>query len=521
LGVRSHEPREDPRPLRRGPAVGSAVLLAILVLAGLLANGRPIGSGPLPFLAFAFDATGGALVGKLVASIACAAAALFFFLAVGQRRPLDDARTAALLFAFGTTVWAAAQSFSRTPFSTALVAAAVWLLVRAEDDPAGAPRAALPLALAAALQPADLALALVLALFSVIRRPRQAGLWALWAAPGVAVAVGAAMTDAAWPGLHFDAAWAPRLAALWVSPATGLLVFAPVVIVALVGLATALRRGEAALAAACAAAVLAHGLLIAARPLLGETWGPRDWTDAMPLGLLFLPEGLDRLRSAGTVLALLSVAVQALGAFTYDGRWDRRFAATPDQRMAVAWDAPQSPIPFALGERLWISALPQVREGRVRVAEHRIVLRAPEGARISASPSRLVVEGADPTFGNAHLQGGARVQGDRIRLESAGDAVFLRVRPESRVRRLELRINGRGQGTLVVEEASFWNPEPRVRVRAVSGDFRWTLPYLFAESGGSDLRVSLRSGSAEVSSIRLVPPTEPDNVLRLQGTPEP
>jgi hypothetical protein len=518
VGVRSHEAHEDPRPLRRGPALGSAVLLAILVLAGLLANGRPIGSGTPPSLAFAFDATGGALVGKLVASIACAAAAMFFFLAVGQRRPLDDARTAALLFAFGTTVWAAAQSFSRTPFSTALVAVAVWLLVRGEDDPAWAPRAALPLALAAALRPADLALALVLALFALIRRPRQAGLWALWSAPGIALAVGAAMTDASWPALHFDAAWANRLAALWGSPAAGLLVFAPVVIVALVGLASALRSEEVGLAAACAAAVLAHGLLIAARPLFGETWGPRDWTDAMPLCLLFLPEGLDRLRSAGTVLALLSVAVQALGAFTYDGRWERRFAATPDQRMAVAWDAPKSPIPFALGERVWITALPQVHEGRVRIAEHRIVLRAPEGARISASLSRLVVEGADPTFGNVHLQAGARVEGDRIRLESAGDAVFLRVRQESRARRLELRINGRGQGTLVVEEASFWSPEPRVRVRTITGDFRWMLPYHYPESGGGDLRVSLRSGSAEVSSIRLVPPTEPDNVIRLQGT---
>ena len=518
MGVRSHEAREEPRPLRRGPSVGSAVLLAGLVLAGLLANGRPIGSGAPSSLAFEFDATGGALVGKLVASLACAAAALFFFLAVGQRRPVDDARTAAVLFAFGTTVWAAAQSFSAIPFATALVAVAAWFLVRAEDDPAWAPRAALPLALAAAFQPADMALALVLGLFAVIRRPRQAGLWALWAAPGVAV--GVAMTDASWPGLHFDAAWAPRVAALWMSPAAGLLAFAPVVVVALVGLASALRREEAALAAACATAVLAHGLVIAARPLLAGTWGPRDWTDAMPLCLLFLPDGLDRLRSAGTVLAVASVAVQALGAFTYDGRWDRLFAATPEKRVAGLWDAPQSPIPFALGERVGIVALPQVHEGRVRVAEPRIVLRAPEGARMSARLSRLAVEGADPTFGNVHLLSGARAEGDRIHLE-AGDGVFLRVRPESRARRLELRINGRGQGTFVVEEASFWSPEPRVRSRAITGDFRWTLPYHYPESGGSDLRVSLRSGSADISSIRLVPPTEPDNVIRLQGTPEP
>jgi hypothetical protein len=519
LGVRSHEAREDPRPVRRGPSAAATALLAVLVLAGLLANGRPIGVGTASPLAFAFDATGGALVGKFAASLACAAAALFVFLAVGRLRPLDEARTAALLFAFGTTVWASAQSFAPTPFSTALVAAAVFLLVLAEDDPAQGPRAALPLALAAALNPADLALALVLALFALVRRPRQVGLWALWSAPGVALILGAAMADASWPALHFDASWAPRLAALLVSPATGLLVFAPVVFVALVGLARALRGADVPLAAGCAAAFLAHGLVAAARPLVGGTWGPRDWTDAMPLALLFLPEGLDVLKGVGSALALLAVAIQALGAFTYDGRWDRLFAATPEKRMTALWDAPSSPIPFALGERVLIVALPQVHEGRIRVAEHRIVLRAPEGSRISANASRLLVEGADPTFGNVHLQGGARVQGERIRLDSVGDAVFFRVRPESRARHLEIRIAGRGSGTLVAEEASFWNPTPRVRTRAIAGDFRWTLPYHYPESGGGDLRVSLRSGNTELFSIRLVPPTEPENVIRLSGSP--
>ena len=520
MGVRTYEAREDPRPLRRGPSVGAAALLALLVLAGLLANGRPIGGGGPSTLAFAFDATGGALVGKLVSSIGCAAAAAFLFLAIGRRRPLDDARTAALLFSFGTTVWAAAQSFSRTPFSTALVAAAVFLLVLAEDDPAQGPRAGLPLALAAALNPADLALGLVLALAAVIRRPRQVGLWALWSAPGIALVLGAVIADASGPGFRFDETWAPRLAALAVAPVVGLLVFAPVVLVALVGLARALRGVDAPLAAGCAAAFVAHGLAIAARPLVGETWGPREWTDALPLCLLFLPEGLDRLMGAGTAVALVSVAVQALGAFTYDGRWDRLFAPTPEKRTAVLWDAARSPIPFQLGEGVWIFTLPQVDHGKIRIGEHRIVLGAPEGSRIAAAASRLVVEGADATLGAAHLQGGARVEGDRILLEGAGDAIFYRVQPTSRTRRLEIRIVGRGQGTLAVEEATFWIPEPRVRERLVTGDFRLKIPYHYPESGGGDVRVSLRSGSALISSVSLVPPTEPDNVIRLRGLPD-
>ena len=165
--------------------------------------------------------------------------------------------------------------------------------------------------------------------------------------------------------------------------------------------------------------------------------------------------------------------------------------------------------------------MPQLHDGNVRSAEHRIVFGAPEGARISAHAEQLVVEGADPTFGNVHLQGGAQLQGDRIRLESAGDAVFFRVRQASRLRHLEIRVVGRGQGTLAVEEASFWSPAPRIRERVVAGDFRSTLPYDYATSGGGDLRVSLRSaGNVLLASIRLVPPTEPDNVIRIQGTPD-
>jgi hypothetical protein len=73
----------------------------------------------------------------------------------------------------------------------------------------------------------------------------------------------------------------------------------------------------------------------------------------------------------------------------------------------------------------------------------------------------LRVEGADATLGSVHLLGGARVEGDRIRLQSPGDAVFLRIRAESRLRRLEIRIAGRGQGVLAVQEASFWSAAPR------------------------------------------------------------
>jgi hypothetical protein len=538
VGVRTYEEREEPRTTRPAPPpFGAAILVAVVVLLGLLANGRPIGAeeraslswlagaATWPILAaarlaFAPDAVGLALAGKLASSFYCALAAGLLFLAVTRRRAQDDAWLAALVFAFGTTVWASAQRLSANPVATALVACALLFLVLGEDEAAWEPRAALPLGLAFAANPADLLLVGTLAFSVVMRRPRQIGLWVLWALPGLAlVAIGGSGT-----GLSaFDAGpeWGTRLLALWAGPADGLLVFAPVALVGLAGVAKALRREDAPLAAGCAAAFVVHGTWIAGRPPAAGDWGTGDWTDAMPLLLLFLPEGRDLMRGLGTALVALSVAIQAMGAFAYDLRWDRLFAATPEARRSATLDLRRSPIPFTLRERVLILALPRIHEGKAWIAGHRVVFGAPSGSRLSAAGPRLLVEGSDPTFDSAHLVGGATVREGRIRLAAPGDTLFLRVLEKSRARRLELRVAGRGRGTLVVGESTFWAREARLHERPVAGEFRIELPYHYPESGGGDLTLSVWSGSVEVTSVRLVPPTEPENVIRLGPTPAP
>ena len=536
MGVRTYEEREEPSspPLRRAPLAAAALVVAV-VLVGLLVNGRPIGGGePAPLswvaaaatapllaatrLTFAADAAGVALAGKLTASLFCALAAGLVFLAVGCRRPTDDAWTSALLFAFGTTVWGASQWLSATPVSTALVALALLLLVLAEDDSAWAPRAGLPLGLAFAANPADLALVAVLAFSALMRRPRQIALWALFLAPGIVLGLTTA-GDGGLSAFRLGPDWGRHLLALWVGPVDGVFVFAPVVLVALLGVARALGREDAPLATGCAAAFVVHGVFIAGGSWGSGTWGPRDWTDAMPLALLFLPEGLDLLKSLGVALAAVSVAVQALGAFSYDTRWDRVHAPTPERRGAAASDFARSPIPFQIEERVVILALPRIHDGQVRIHQHRVVLLEPRGSRLSADASRLVTEGSDPTFGHAHLMGGARIEERRIRLGAAGDAVFVRVAPESRTRHLEWRIAGRGRGILIVAESTFWSREPKLHERTVAGDFRVKLPYHYPESGGGDITVGVRGGSVEISSLALVPPTEPENVIRLGAPP--
>jgi hypothetical protein len=102
-----------------------------------------------------------------------------------------------------------------------------------------------------------------------------------------------------------------------------------------------------------------------------------------------------------------------------------------------------------------------------------------------------------------------------LELKAAGDGLGFRVPEGSRLRRLEVRIAGRGQGTLGLAESDF-GKETRWRDRAVSGSFRLRLPYYFPDSGGADLRISLRSGGPiAIESVSVVPPSEPENVIRL------
>jgi hypothetical protein len=205
------------------------------------------------------------------------------------------------------------------------------------------------------------------------------------------------------------------------------------------------------------------------------------------------------------------VAVQALGAFAYDGRWDRLHG----DEAGATWDPGRSPIVFQVRERVVRPALPAVVDRRLVVREHPLVVAGPAGSRVTFSSGAPRVDGADSTFGHVLLEGGARVVGDRLRLSTPGDALFFRLREGSRLRRLQLRVSGRGPGSLAVAEQTFWTA-PRWTERSVGGSFRVRLSYAYAESGGGDVRIVSRGpGTLEITSVALVPPNEPENVIRL------
>ncbi len=568
---------------RAGPGLPAACFLFLVVFLLLISNGRPIESGDtrvnarvaaslvqqgnfdldeypdaefpfareanghrvsiypaLPallaapvFLACRFfvalDETGVALAGKLAASLLSALAAAVLFCAIGRRHPAADARFAAVVFALGTSVWSTSQALWQHPAAVLFLATAVLFLLKGEDDEAWVGRAGLPLALALAARQADVALVAALALAIVVRWPRRSASLVLWGLGPVLFVLAYQWVYFGSPLEHgfsgslgrFSAPWGSGHLGLLVSPAKGLLVFTPVVIVTLLGLARAFRRGERWLALALGGAAFAHFALMGRWSEWdgGESFGPRLMTDALPLLLLFLPEGISVAGGWGAALAVLGIGVQALGAFADDGRWERLYQRPSAPGHPELWDVARSPIPLYARRAAFVAALPGVRAGQVVLREHPFVWFSPSGSRFGfLDPDKIEVKGADATASDAYLMRGARVDEGYLRLRGRWDGLFLRVTPEARLRRLELRVNGHGNGSLYVGERSFWSDKTRFREYRMSGVFRIRHPYLFADSGGSDLVITLGrgAGTASIDSVALVPPSEPENVIELR-----
>jgi len=573
-------------PRHAGPSRASALGLALGLLVLLLSNGRPIGAGdtrptehvaaslvqegnldldeypevdspfarregvhrvsiypvlsavlaaPVFVLArvfFALDETGTAIAGKVAASLFSALAAGLLFLAVGRRRGEVEALWTASLFALATSLWSTSQALWQHPAAVLFLSLAILWILKAEDDPVWAGRAGLPLAAALACRHADCALVAAVAAGILWRWPRRALLFVAWGCPPALFVLAYQWFYFGSPWRHgftgalsrFSETWGVGHLGLLVSPAKGLLVFTPLVAIAACGLLRVYRHESRWLAGTFGGAVVAHWLLMGQWTEWhgGESWGPRMMTDALPFFFVFLPEGFDAFPRLGWVLATVSLGAQALGAFAYDYRWERLYQRPPLPGHAELWSLTRSPLAHYLGERVLVMALPGVRNGKAFIREHPVMVLGPDGSRVFFEGAKLVVTGVDPTFGAVHLQRGARVEGGRLHLRGHWDGLFLRVLPEARMRRLELRIIGRGQGILYVGERTFWS-EPRWSTYPMAGAFRVRHSYHFPESGGGDITVTLgrATGGADLELVGLVPPSDPDNPLRVpvaQGT---
>ena len=574
MAVRTPEPDPRPS-LPIGPAPASAAAVVLLLFALLVSNGRPIGAGDTrptervaaslvseldfdldefpevedPFARtvgahrvsiypvasavlaapvfafaqamFAMDEAGTALAGKWAASLFTALAGALVFVIVGRRHPHAEAFWTAVVFALGTSMWSTSQALWQHPAAVLALCVALLFLSLASRDPDWAGRAGLPLALAVAARHADVALVLVLAIAAAARWPRQLPRMVAWGAPVVLFVLAYQWAYFGSPLAHGFAGSASRFAEPWgrghlgllASPAKGLFVFTPVVLAALAGAALAFRKGERWWAGALVAAAVAHWAFVGRWTEWhgGESWGPRMMTDALPLLVVFLPDAWSRFPAPTVLLGIVSVAVQALGAFTYDYRWERLHWRGPGGAdTAALWDVARSPIPFYATRRVVILALPSVADGRARIREHPVMLGGASGARavFDADPPR--VEGAAASLGGVFLERGARVAGGRVRLRGRWDGVRFRVGEGARRRPLELRIAGRGQGVLYVGEQTSWT-EPRYTTYPMSGAFLLRHRYHYPESGGADVTVTVGrgGGEAELEWLALVRPGDP------------
>jgi hypothetical protein len=293
----------------------------------------------------------GVIMEKLAASVVASFAVGLMFALLMRRVPRLPALLVTLLFAFGTNTWVISSQALWQHGAAELLAILALLALTRPPEWKWLALAGFATGLMVANRPFDVFLAAGLGLFAVFwaRTPwRIAGYLACAAIPCFLmvdynlymfgkVSGGYGVVLATAPSI-FSNPPALGVAGLLVSPARGLLVFAPF-FAALTLLAVRRYRDgnwrllDWALAAGCTAQIIftAHSDWRA-----GYSFGPRFLTDMLPLLVWMIAPAVARLRRFGTVcflvLGLWSTYVQAFGAFIYVG--------TSEPVINSSWEAP-------------------------------------------------------------------------------------------------------------------------------------------------------------------------------------
>jgi hypothetical protein len=442
----------------------------------------------------------GKLSAAFFASLAMALMARSFSRRVSGRLALGSA----LLLVTGTSVYSTAQALWQHPVVLLFLVIALGALERL--DGAGASDAQLPamvaslaLALAAASRPAVIPMCALLFLYLVMRERAQAvRLVAIAGVPVLCIAgYNTVFFGAPWifgregVSARFFSALPGSLAGLLISPARGLLVFTPLVLVGFFGLFSQGRRSFARVLMAAAAV---HFIFVACWNEWpgGESFGPRMLTDLLPALLYFLPEGLAALPKPGLLLGAASVAMQLLGGWTYDYRWERLHQRGSDFDAAL-WSWSDSPIAFAIREGVLIQGIPEIEGRHARLRPRRVVPFGPEGSTIEGTVAGLRITGA-PLVRDVRLERGARMEGAWITLSHPQDALAFRTGSKGAS---GLRLVGSLQGLLRIETASSSTP-----LRS-SGDF--DLEVSIPMSARDDVYMRTEGGELRLARIEIRP----------------
>jgi len=292
------------------------------------------------------------LMEKLSASFLAAFASVLMYLVL-RRDGTRWSLPLTLVFAFGTNTWMISSQALWQHGTGELLIALALLLTVVRASPARTALLGAVCVLMVANRPPDALVAGAIGLF-VIWSHRRNALWLLagGTVPLVALLyynlnfigqVAGAYTLVKPPQSFFQPVWS-GVAGLLFSPTRGLLVFSPFFIFILVGLIQRLRSPSSkALAVLLSFAVVAQILLYSlADWRAGTSWGPRWLTDLLPILVWMLAPAPLVLRPLARILLILlmvvSVGVQAIGAFWYTKTSDELIFAGDPASMSAAWD---------------------------------------------------------------------------------------------------------------------------------------------------------------------------------------
>lgn len=328
----------------------------------------------------------GYVMEKLAASAVASLAVGWMFLLLRRRQEVRGALFLTAAFACGTNTWViGSQALWQHGTAELLIVGALWFLT-AEPTLGQATAAGLCTGLLAANRPPDLLLAAGFGIAALAWAGRRWPGFLLGAAVPLAATafynlrvfstlLGGYTTSHAVNTDFFTAPLLPGIAGLLASPGRGLFVFSPFLLFLPFGFRYVWREpGQRRLAGLLAVAMAGQLLLYAKTDWrAGYSWGPRFLTDLLPILIWMLPPVLAafgrRQRGLFAAAVLFSVAVQAIGAFRYQGMSDLfLYPEGPTRRkdFSPAWDWRNTPYWIEAREplaapRLWEEVREELR----------------------------------------------------------------------------------------------------------------------------------------------------------------
>jgi len=280
-----------------------------------------------------------AAVELLVASLIVAIAVAVFYLVARECLDRTRAIVLALLFAFCTPAWSlASRALWQHGPSMLLLILALLLLLRADRNPRMVSYLGGLLALAFFVRPTNAVPILAFTVFVVIYH-RERSIGYLLGAAAITVAFCAynlsvyrsllapywSLTAPHAPHSSFYSTFLEALPGNLISPGRGLLVYVPLTVLALIGMALPPRsERERRLRPFLVAVIAVHWVLVssAGEWIAGHAYGPRYMTDIVPFLFFFLAQVIARVewRPSAISVALVLLAGASLW-FQYLGAW--------------------------------------------------------------------------------------------------------------------------------------------------------------------------------------------------------